>query len=646
MITRTVGKFLRGKATPFQIVSACVLGSLVGFVPGLAQAPGLLLLWLAILLVLNANLVIAAMVTAYSKLLSLALLPVSFMAGRALLDGPTQPLFRPLINGPVTAWFGLEYYATTGGVLLGLLNGLAAGIALVVLLNTFRKRMASLEEGSEAFKKLASNPLVKLLAKVFVGGGHGKKTYADLLSTKIGNPIRVVGVVLVVLAGVLIYVSAQFLAEPVLTAQLRAQLERANGATVDLDAAQLDLGNNALTLTGLAMADPAKLETNLLSAREITADVSGGELLRKRVVLDRVVASEAATGSERAVPGRVIGDAPSKTPPPTTAETKTLEDYLADAERYRERLDQLSRWLEEMSGDESDDGPDSRPADPSESDAEPGVPGAEPRETLGERLRRRVEELGYARVSADHLIEGSPTLLIRELEINGVTSADLPGEVFDIAGASLSTEPGLVESSPTISVTSRSGLLAAGLDLAGLSASRGPSTASLSRLSLDTDRVMSGLKLTGGAAPVRGGTVDLLADGELSFGAGPSFDMPFRAVLKNTTVTLGGREEAVERLEIPFRLYGPLSAPKIEADPEAFANALAAAGKDRLAREAKDRLNDVLGDALGESAPDLGEGLDGLLDGEDPAKSVGDAIGGLFGGGKGKDDEKDDDGDG
>ena len=40
MITRKIGKLIRGKATPTQLMLACVLGSMLGFVPGFAQGPG------------------------------------------------------------------------------------------------------------------------------------------------------------------------------------------------------------------------------------------------------------------------------------------------------------------------------------------------------------------------------------------------------------------------------------------------------------------------------------------------------------------------------------------------------------------------------------------------------------------------------
>jgi uncharacterized protein (TIGR03546 family) len=118
MITRKIGKLFRGKSTPFQVYAACILGSMIAFVPGLTQAPGLLLALILCLVVLNANLGVAAIVGIGAKILSLLLTPVSFAAGRVLLHGPTEGLFKTMVNAPVLAYFGFEYYTVTGGLVL------------------------------------------------------------------------------------------------------------------------------------------------------------------------------------------------------------------------------------------------------------------------------------------------------------------------------------------------------------------------------------------------------------------------------------------------------------------------------------------------------------------------------------------------
>ena len=109
LITPKLGKTLRGAATPFQLYSASVLMSVVGFMPGFSQAWGTIVAILLLLIVLNANLVLGAFAGLAAKLVSLLLMPVTFAVGRFLLDGPTQGLFQALINAPVFALFGMEY---------------------------------------------------------------------------------------------------------------------------------------------------------------------------------------------------------------------------------------------------------------------------------------------------------------------------------------------------------------------------------------------------------------------------------------------------------------------------------------------------------------------------------------------------------
>ncbi len=116
MITRKIGKIVCGSATPAQLMLACVLGAMLGFMPGFWQAAGVIVLLTILLVLLNANLMLAAVVGLLAKAASVALLPVSFMAGRVLLDGPTQPIFKWAINTPVLALFGFEFYVTTGGL--------------------------------------------------------------------------------------------------------------------------------------------------------------------------------------------------------------------------------------------------------------------------------------------------------------------------------------------------------------------------------------------------------------------------------------------------------------------------------------------------------------------------------------------------
>ena len=119
-IIRKIGKTLRGQAKPYQIVSAAILGALVGFAPPLGNAPLYMVGVILLLAILNANFFIATFTAGVAKLLALALMPVSFELGLLLVDGPLQGLFKTLINAPVTALMGFDYYVTAGGTLLAI----------------------------------------------------------------------------------------------------------------------------------------------------------------------------------------------------------------------------------------------------------------------------------------------------------------------------------------------------------------------------------------------------------------------------------------------------------------------------------------------------------------------------------------------
>ncbi len=599
MITRTVGRILRGKATPFQLFTACVLGAVLGFMPGFAQAPGLMIAVTLALVMFNANLGVAAIVAGLAKLLSFLIVPLTFNAGGLLLDGPTQGVFRALINAPVFALFGFEYYVVTGGLGMGLLCGFAAGLFMVYAVNTFRNRMSALEKGSERFNQFTQKRWVKLMTYIFVGGGLGKQSYEQVLAKKVGNPIRMLGVVFALLVVVLLILLQSFAAGPIVSAALQRGLERANGATVDLENADLDLKSQRLTLTGLAMADPNALNTDLLRAAKIEAQISGANLLRKRLQLDRVIVSGATSGEKRVAPGHLIGPPPEPIPSETPPSTKTLDDYLQKAKVWKERLAQARRWLEKLSG--------------------PAKPSAEKEETLRERLERQALELGYGRVRATHLIEGSPTFTVLELVADKVRTTELPDETLSITARNLSTQPALLGKPPELIIESSGQTLRFGTQLERFASTPSANVLNFEYRGLSTDRVASEL-VVGGAHPISGGTIDLSLQGTWEAMNGIQVNLPLQATLKQVTFALPNiKPTLVDQLVLPIGLAGPLDNPRIQVDEKAFADALVKAGASEMANQlrgkAEETLNREVGKKLGVDGKSV---LNNILGGKKP----------------------------
>jgi len=636
MVLRSIGKVVRGKATPGQMIAACILGAMLGFIPGASRAPGLLAALLAVLLVFNASLPLALLTWPLAKLASWLLLPVSFQVGRLLLDGPLQGLFRALVNMPVVALFGLEHYAVTGGQVLGLLLGLGLGLLVARAVRRIRASMAGVEAGSAAYQKIAGKWWANLLAWALIGGRRGKLTWKDVATRAGGNPVRIwgLGIVLVLVGALFALQSA--LAGPLLGRSLKSGLERVNGATVDVGSASIDLAGGKLVVTGLALADPNALDTDSFRAGRLEADLATDDLLRKRVRLDKVVISDAHAGLPRSTPGSRVGPEPE--PPPVDerpADSRTLDDYVKTAQQWRERLTQVRRVLDGLSGD---DKPGAGGGAAGNGETGGGAAG-EAGETLAQRLEREAEQLGYADVTASHLIEGSPTFAITELVADGVTAEALPGEVIDLHAEHLSTQPWLENGAPRLSVKSRSGKLLLDVGLAAMAGQPGSNTLRFDLKGLEVDRIAGDLSV-GGKPPVQGGTLDVSLDGGWSGGRVGWIDLPLQIALHDTTLQLGGSAQKVAEFRLPLGLRGPIDDPSITIDDGQLVASLKAAGAAELSRRVAEKEQEALDKAqqkLDEKVDQaLNEKLGGKVD-EALGDKAKDALGGLLGGKKKKD---------
>lgn len=594
MLSRQIGKILRGNATPFQLFSACVLGSLLAFLPGLTQAPGALVILTFILIVMNANLALAVLTGLVAKLCSILLLPVSFEVGRFFLDGPTRGLFQSAINAPVLALCGFEYYTVTGGLAMGLVFGLVSGYLVIRFMHGFRKKMADLEESSEAFKKLSGSKMAKIAAWVFLGGAAKKNSYEELLEKKVGLPIRPLGVVFVVLLGVVIFTIVQLGKGPIMTMALQNGLEQANGATVELGYAEMDFKENRLVITNLAIADATDLNFDILRAAKLEADIASASLLTKRLKLDRMVISDAQHKVKRKTPAYRVRElpVPAEPPPAKEGEGKTLDDYLKQAKAWKDKLARLKEWIEKASGPQDESG-------------EPG-PAQETPEALEERLRKQVEAVGYESVAATHLLDVTPTFTIGELIAEKVRIPELKDETIDIRAKNLSTQPWLIEEQKEVVITSSKDSLGGRVQLGGEAAN----AFAFHYRGLATDQVAKGLKI-GGKQALSGGTMDVSTSGSWAQTDGDVVvNLPLEVVLHDANITVpGAGATLVDNLKVPIGIMGPLDNPRIRPDTKVFANLAGNLIKSKATQLVKDKVGEKAKKVLGDKVPGEAEKL-------------------------------------
>ena len=538
MLTRKLGALLRGKATPFQIVAASVLGALLGFAPALRQAPGLYVVLVGTLLVVSANLGLAILVAGGARLLSLVAAPVSFSVGQFLLDGPTSGLARTIVNAPVLAWFGLQYYAVAGGQALALVLGLGLGLGIARLVRGFQRRMAAAAGNPSRLNEIAAKPLARSLVWVFFGGG-AKGSWDQVLERRIGNPVRITGVVVALGLGGGLYAAHRWIARTWARDELASRLEVANGATADVGGVELDLREGRLGITGVALADPEELAKDIFRAEELSADFDQVDILRRRVHVAKLVVAGAKSGAPRAEPGRRVERAEPSEPPAPAPDSNEwdLEQVLAQAELWKARLARGKQWLDRLAGAR-------------------GKAGEEGGEGVAERAARAAREAGWFTVAASHLVDEAPTFRLSELSVAGLVADWLPGKELDLVGRELSTQPWLLDAPAQLELGSRDGSVGFAVDLAPVSRAGGKGALRFHWKGLSVDEALAQVRWKG-AAPLSGGTLDLELDGSWADGRIGVLDLPLLVTFRDTTLALGGGEPTkVEKLVIPIGLAG------------------------------------------------------------------------------------------
>jgi hypothetical protein len=266
-----------------------------------------------------------------------------------------------------------------------------------------------------------------------------------------------------------------------------------------------------------------------------------------------------------------------------------LDDYLREAKVWKERLAQARRWLERLSG--------------------PAEPEAQERETLQERLERQARELGYGRVRATHLIEGSPTFAVLELTADQVRTTELPNETLSITARNLSTHPALLGKAPELRIESSGQTVQFATQLARFAPTPSANSLSLNYRGLPTDRVASQLVVSG-TQPISGGTIDLALEGTWEVQNGVQVNLPLQATLKQVTLSLPNLEPTrLDQLILPIGLVGSLDSPRIRVDQKAFADALVKAGAGKVVDQLRGQAEETITREIGEKLGDQGKGV-------------------------------------
>jgi hypothetical protein len=431
--------------------------------------------------------------------------------------------------------------------------------------------MAALESGSEKYDAYTSKVWVKLLAWLLVGGLKGKKSWSELSEQKRGLPVRPIGIVFVVSLVVLGYIGLKFLDQTIVTSTVRDAMEQANGATVDIAGIEIIPEENRVVLNGLALANPDALDTNRFASSKIVADISGMNLLSKKVVIDSLQILEPSAGTARRVPGRIIVPTEEVEPVETEGDEISIDDYLGQASVWRERLRLVKRLYDRIAPHVRKDG--------QAEEVDTGL-------SWREQLALRAKEEGYAKIKSESLVRKSPQLWIRELKADNLVVGGT-NDTYAFSGSNLATQPALLEVAGVIEISDMNGNLDLGLELP-YEAAPNKSGVRFSYRNVSIDELE---KQAGKSLPMDGGTLNVEGSGFINDGI---MDIPLKVTLFNTTMNAFGTSVPLDEFPVEVGLGGPIDRPVMNLPKDAIQDALLKGGQQKIENLIKEEAGDKL----------------------------------------------------
>ena len=422
---------LLGRVTSEQLMLSCLLGGVVGFTPWDHTGAALIALSSAALLVLNASVPLFTAVVGITSILALAAHRVVDSVGAALLSGPLGGLMAHVAETPLLAWADWESNRVTGGAALGILFGVLAGVLLAQLVGRIRARLASLEEGSEAFRAWTAKAWVRALAWLLLGGLPKEGFRATLeLGGRWWRPAGVLATA-VLIVGSCTYLS---LAQAKgIRGALVGSLAQITGAQVDCRRAELSLATASISVEGLAVADPEDLTHDLVRWESLEADLDAIALTRHELVIERLVLTGAVFDQPREEVAARIELPPLQTEgrrKPAKGKSVEWRELIEDQERLERLLEQVRRGFELIEGSGAD-----AEAERAAQEATGIFLPPPPLRTSLARSRPRV-----------HIVEAA----WREIPLG-------EGRTIDLVLLDLSDEPDLVESPMTTTIRTSDG---------------------------------------------------------------------------------------------------------------------------------------------------------------------------------------------
>ncbi|WP_150466418.1 TIGR03546 family protein [Francisella sp. SYW-9] len=560
------------KITPFQLLLTSLFAFVFGFVPGISYSPLLFIGVLFLVIILRINIGVFIFISIIAKALSFILEVVSFSFGQFLLDGFTQPIFKSLVNTPVIAYAGFDYYLVTGAFVFSVILGLIFGVIIAKIYKKIVAKMSVVQTGSELYNRITKNFFVKIASWIFLGKNVAKIDWVKMKNRKFRQPFRITGVILVALIIVAISYAPQILETSLVSNIIKQQLTKANGATVDYSSLKLNLSDARLKITGLGAADPADLNKDRFYAKSISASINISNLLTRQIALKDVVVEGVSLDKQRESKGELyintIKPAPKEESPKTSEEAKKqafdnikkisgdlqqvdLQQLKDNAKEVKDVASNIKEAVEFLSSFRSN---------------QTKVTDSQVRQQII-TPKEQAQVYGYANVRNESLRDKYPNFVVQNIDVKDYKDGDT---LYNAIITNISTNPELLAKPTTVDIKSTNNK---NLDV-GVVISNKPNVDNTVRFNLANvaGDAIKGLTIQG--VGLDADSLDISGNGTWQFSGvrNVNFDIPLQLDFKNVGINFNQFKQKVSDLTLKGVISGDLNGVRFGLDTSSLKN--------------------------------------------------------------------------
>lgn len=311
-LIRKLFKQLKSDLTPAQLAVGAFFGALAGLTP---LGPHLLLI-VTLALLFNCSMASFILFFGVLKPAGFALGHVSFNTGASLLaggEGAYASLIGALADAPVLAYLGFDRYVVAGSLAIALPAALVIGALLGFTVHSYRRKLAPKLADAGWFQNAMKNKLFR--AFKWLIAGKDKEAVEPKKRFVLLRPFRAYMVVFIPLLYVGLTVGGGLYAQMAINGIAAQGVSKALGVQCTFGKIDYSFFAQRLSFENFQLPDPSNTKEDIVRVGGFVADLDFGDLLRKRLHLEKLLLKDVAGNVVRNTDGKLnINEVPAAQP--------------------------------------------------------------------------------------------------------------------------------------------------------------------------------------------------------------------------------------------------------------------------------------------------------------------------------------------